>query len=380
MDFSWSDAQAARRDEVEAFARSLNDDLTDRDRAAQFSRDVWAKCAEFGLLRLIVPTEYGGSGLDPLSAVHLMEGFGYGCRDNGLSLALNAQIWTVQHPIAMSGSNPQKREYLPRLCSGEWIGAHAVTEPEAGSDAFSLKTTALRRNGGYVLNGRKCLISLAPVADLFLLFASTAPERGKWGLTAFLLERETEGLSVGPPREKMGLRTIPLGDLELVDCWVPESARLGQEGSGVALSAASLEFERGCMMASHLGAMARQLEEAVAHAQTREQFGQPIGKFQSVSNRIAEMKVRLEAARHLVYRAAWLKANGKAAMLEAAIAKLYLTESFVRSSDDAMRILGGHGYLTGGSAERDLRDAFAGTLYGGTSDIQRRVISRLLGL
>lgn len=381
MDFSWTEDQLARRQAAAEFAKTcLNEGLAERDRGGDFPREAWERCAEFGVLRSAVPEVYGGSELDLLTTVLVMEGLGHGCRDNGLILALNAQIWTVQHPIVLAGTEEQKQTYLPRLCSGEWIGAQAITEKGAGSDAFSLSTSAIQRDDGYVLNGKKRLITLAPVADLILLFASTAPDKGKWGVTAFLVERSAPGLSFSPIVEKMGLRTVPMGEIELTDCWVPSSARLGREGSGVALCNMGLEYERGCMLASYLGVMERQLEETVEHARTREQFGEPIGKFQSVSNRIADMKVRLEAARHLVYRAAWLKASGKPAMLEAAIAKLFLSEGFVRSSEDAMRVFGGDGYLAGLDPERNLRDSFASTLYGGTSDIQRQVISRLLGL
>jgi alkylation response protein AidB-like acyl-CoA dehydrogenase len=382
MDFSWSDDELALRERHVRFAREeLNSGLLDRDRQGSFCRETWRKCAEFGILGLSVPEEYGGvAGADILTSMLTMEGLGYGCRDNGLTFGLNAQLWTVQLPIVRFGTESQKRRFLPDLCSGRRIGAHAITEPDAGSDIFSLQTRAERSRGGYVLNGTKSLVTFAPIADVALVFATLDPGLGNWGITAFLVERESPGFHSGPVREKMGLRTIPLGELIFEDCFVPAENRMGPEGAGVSISNHSLEVERCCILASQLGAMERQLEEAIRYARERRQFGQPIGKFQSVSNRIAQMKLRLETARLLLYKVAWLKKLNKPAMLEAALLKLHLGESFVESSLDAIRIHGGSGYLTEWEIERDLRDAIGGTLYAGTSDVQRNLIARLLGL
>jgi alkylation response protein AidB-like acyl-CoA dehydrogenase len=382
MDFSWSEDQLALRDRYVRFAQvELNDQLLDRDRRGTFSRESWQKCADFGILGLSVAEEYGGTAeTDILTAMLAMEGLGYGCRDNGLSFGLNAQIWTVQLPIARFGNEEQKQRFLPALCGGRSIGAHAITEPEAGSDIFSLQTRAEKRDGGYILNGTKRLVTFAPIADLALVFATLDPALGNWGITAFVVERGTTGFRSSPGQEKMGLRTVPIGELIFEDCYVPAENRIGPEGAGVSISNHSLEVERCCILASQLGAMERQLEETVRFARERRQFGQPIGKFQSVSNRVAEMKLRLETARLLLYKVAWLKKQDKPAMLEAALLKLHLSESFVASGLDAIRIHGGSGYLTEWEVERDLRDAIGGTLYAGTSDIQRNLIARLLGL
>ena len=231
-----------------------------------------------------------------------------------------------------------------------------------------------------MLNGSKMFVTNAPFADLSLIFATLNPEKDFWGLTAFLVPKDTPGYSVSRDIEKMGLRTSPMGEIILQDCFVPESSRLGAEGNGASIFNSSMEWERSCILASHVGAMERQLEESVKYARTRHQFDQPIGKFQSVSNRIADMKVRLETARLLLYQLAWKKSQGKQAVMESAIAKLYLSECFLRSSEDALRIHGGYGYMTEFEVERDLRDAVGGTIYSGTSDIQRQVIARLLGL
>ncbi|HSJ64050.1 MAG TPA: acyl-CoA dehydrogenase family protein [Gemmatimonadaceae bacterium] len=382
MDFGWTDAQLDRRQRALDFARAelADEQLTLRDHEGRFSRELWDRCARFGILGLSVPPEYGGEELELPTAMLIMEALGEGCPDNGLTFALNTQLWTVQRPIVRFGTDEQKRRLLPGLCDGRLIGAHALTEPGSGSDAFSLATRAERCAGGYVLNGRKCLITMAPLADVALVFAATNPAVGKWGISAFLIERDTPGFRAEPMQQKMGLRTVPIGELAFEECRVPEDSRLGPEGAGVAISTHSLEVERCCILASQLGAMERQLSRAVDHARTRRQFGQPIGKFQSVSNRLADMKLRIETARLLLYKVAWLVERGKPAMMEAALLKLYLSEAFVESGLDAIRIHGGEGYLSEAGIERDLRDAIGGVIYAGTSDIQRNIVARLLGV
>ena len=265
MDFGWTDEQLARRAAARDFARSelADDALDERDREGRFARELWDRCARFGILRLSVPAEFGGGEIDLPTAMLVMEGVGEGCPDNGLTFALNAQLWTVQRPIARFGSAEQKQRYLPGLCDGTLLGAHALTEPDAGSDAFSLTMRAERREEGYVLNGTKCLVTLAPITDVALVFASTNPAAGKWGISAFVVERGTPGLRASGMQHKMGLRTVPIGALEFEDCVVPESARLGPEGAGVSIATHSLEVERCCILASQLGAMERQLQRSV---------------------------------------------------------------------------------------------------------------------
>jgi alkylation response protein AidB-like acyl-CoA dehydrogenase len=381
MEFSWTEEQRAWRQSVVKFAQSeLNDGLIDRDRAGTFSRENWLKCARFGIQGLPIPEAYGGSGADILTTMIAMEGLGYGCGDNGLIFALNAQMWSVQLPILSFGSEAQKRKYLPGLCSGALIGAHGMTEPDSGSDAYSLRTRATRKDGGYVLNGTKMFVSNGPFADVALIFATLDPALGRGGITAFLVDRQTPGFRVSRDLEKMGLRTSPMSELILEDCFLPEDCRVGPEGAGVGIFNDSMEWERSSILGSHVGAMERQLERSIRYARERRQFGQPIGRFQSVANRIADMKVRLETARLLLYKVAWMKMEGQPAIMEAALAKLYLSESFVQSSLDAIRIHGGYGYMTEFEVERDLRDSIGGTIYSGTSDIQRMIVSRLLGL
>ncbi len=381
MDFSWTEEQLKFRKAVARFAEgTLNEGLLERDRAGEISLENWRRCTEYGILGLPIPEEYGGLGEDILTTMLAMEGLGYGCRDNGLIFAMNAQMWSVQLPILQFGTEEQKARYLPALCKAERIAAHAMTEPDSGSDAYNLRTRAERVDGGYRLNGSKTFVTNAPFADLFLIFATVDPELGIGGITAFLVERDTPGLHVGRDLDKMGLRTAPMSEVALQDCFVSEDCRLGPEGGGVAIFSSSMEWERACILAAHLGAMERQLRDCIRYARQRRQFGQPIGRFQSVSNRIADMKVRMETARLLLYKVAWLKKEGKPAAMEAAMAKLYLSECFVANSRDAIAIHGGYGYMTEFQVERDLRDAIGGTIYSGTSDLQRVIIARLLGL
>jgi alkylation response protein AidB-like acyl-CoA dehydrogenase len=381
MDFSWSEDQLALKKSTIKFAQQeLNEDLPERDRASSFSRENWLKCAQLGIQGLAIPEKYGGSETDLLTTALVMEGLGYGCHDGGLTFALNSQMWSVQPTLLDFGSEAQKQKYLPGLCRGELIGAYGMTEPDSGSDAFSLRTTAAKKDGGYVLNGTKTLVTFAPLADFAIVFATLDPALGSWGVSTFVVDKDTPGFRVGRCMEKMGLRTVPIGELVFEDCCIPAENRIGPEGAGPGIFNSSQEWERAVILASQLGAMERQLEQAIKYANDRRQFGQPIGKFQAVSNRIADMKVRLETARLLTYKVAWLKSQGKSVMLDAAVAKLYLSECFVESSLDAIRVHGGYGYMTEFEVERNLRDAIGGTLYGGTSDIQRLVIARLLGL
>jgi alkylation response protein AidB-like acyl-CoA dehydrogenase len=381
VDFALSAEQRELTEAAVAFARrELNQDLAKREDAGEFPRDAWRACAKFGIQGLPVPAELGGSGTDVLTTALVMEALGYGCQDNGLLFSLNAQLWSVELPLVIFGSPAQQQAYLPGMVSGDIIGGHAMTEPDTGSDALHMRARAERRGDHYLLNGSKQYITNAPVSDVLLVYASAGGSTGLAGLSAFLVDASTPGLSVSSSFEKMGLRTSPMGEIALTDCLVPAESRLGPEGAGMAIFNSSMEWERSCLFASAAGAMRRQLDECVAYARTREQFGQPIGKFQSVAEKLADMYVRLEAAKLLIYRVAWLKQEGKSAPAEAAAAKLFTSEAWVRSSRDAIQTHGAWGYLKEAGIERDLRDAIAGTLYSGTSEIQRVILARMLGL
>ncbi|MBT8399726.1 MAG: acyl-CoA dehydrogenase family protein [Rhodothermia bacterium] len=382
MEFGWSTDQKELRAAVIEFAQNeLSAGSRDDDSTGSFPRDKWEKCGAFGIQGLHMPEQYSGSpARDLVTSLYAMDALGYACADNGLTFALNAQMWTVQLPILLFGSEYQKERFLPAMCRGEFIGAHAVTEEHAGSDVYSMHTRAVRCDGGYRLTGRKCYVTCAPIANLALVFAITDPEKGKWGLSVFIVETNSDGCERGPVVEKMGLRTAPFGDLILTDCFVPESNRLGPEGAGLTVSSNALEYERCCILVSQLGAMERQLEQSIEYAKTREQFGRPIGKFQAVSHRLVDMKLRLETSRLLLYQAAWRKQQGENASLDSALVKLHLSESFVASGLDSIRTMGGLGYTSVAEIERSLRDAIGGVLYAGTNDIQRNNAARAMGI
>lgn len=382
IDFSLTEEQELFRSQIVEFARQrLNQGVIERDVRADFDRAGFAACAEMGLLGLAVPEKYGGLDLDVVSCMVAMEALGYGADDQGLAFAVNTQLWTCELPILHFGSDEQKERYLPRLVTGEIIGGHATTEPNSGSDAFAMQTKAVQDGDVWVINGQKTFITNAPIADVLIIFASTGQSRGfGGGISAFLVETTEPGVHVGEPIHKMGLRTSPMAEVTLEDVRVPASAMLGRKGAGAAIFSSEMEWERSCLFACHLGAMERQLEKCVEYAKDRVQFGQSIGKFQSVSNRIADMKMRIEVGRQMLYKVGWLKDQGKRAVLEAAIAKLFVSEAYVRSSLDAVTIHGGYGYTAEYEVERMLRDSVGSILYSGTSDIQRNIIARWLGL
>jgi alkylation response protein AidB-like acyl-CoA dehydrogenase len=381
LDFSLSVEQRELKAAAVAFARrELDKDLVEREAAGEFSPQAWRACAKFGVQGLPVPVALGGGGADILTTVLVLEALGYGCHDNGLLFSLNAQMWSLELPLVRFGTPAQQQAFLPGLIGGDLIGVHAMTEPGSGSDAFAMRTRAERRGDEYVLNGTKLYITNAPVADVVLVFARDPGKPKLAGVSAFLVEKGTPGFTVTRGLDKMGLRTSPMGEIVLDDCRVPAGNRLGGEGAGMAVFNSSMAWERSCILASALGAMQRQLEACTEHARTRQQFGQPIGKFQAVAGKVADMYLRLEAARLLVYQAAWLAQQGKPAMAEAAAAKLFASEAWIATSLDAIQVHGAYGYMTESGIERDLRDAVAGTIYSGTSEIQRVILARMLGL
>jgi alkylation response protein AidB-like acyl-CoA dehydrogenase len=381
MSFLLGPEQQEYQDRAIDFARrELAYDVAERDEQGTFSRDGWARCADFGVQGLPVPAEYGGGGAGLSTTIAVMEGLGYACRDQGLLFSINAHMWTNEIPILLYGTEEQKRAYLPGLCDGTLLGANGASEPGAGSDVFSMRTRAVRDGDHYVLNGTKMFVTNAEVCDLIVAYATLDPAWGAAGICGFVVERGFPGVSVSRRIKKMGLRTSPMAEVVFEDARVPARNLLGREGRGAEVFACSMEWERSCILASCLGTMRRQLEECVAYARKRVQYGQAIGKFQSVANRIVDMKIRLETARPLVYQIGWVKEQGRSAELEAAMAKLYVSESFVKSCLDAVQIHGGYGFTSEFPYERELRDSIGSTLYSGTSEIQRNIVARRLGL
>jgi alkylation response protein AidB-like acyl-CoA dehydrogenase len=381
VDFDWTEEQLSFRDSVARFAtEQLGQEMRRRDADHEFSRDEWQRCAEFGIQGLPVPVEMGGAGADPLTIALALETLGQHCTDNGLLFSMGAHMWSCEMPLVTFGSDEQRQRWLPGLCDGSLIGVQAMTEPESGSDAFALTTTATPKGDDYVLQGAKTFITNAPVADLFIIFATLGRDRGIGDLCAFVVERDAPGLSVGSPFRKMGLRTSPMSEVVLDGCRVPASHRLGSEGSGMAIFNHSMDWERTFILATAVGTMQRQLDRSVSYARERRQYGQPISSFQAVSHRLVDMRVRLDAARLLLYHLAWLRSKGRRTHLESAAAKLFLSESFLSSSLDAVQVHGALGFMEEAELERDVRDAVAGRIYSGTSDIQRNIIASRMGL
>jgi alkylation response protein AidB-like acyl-CoA dehydrogenase len=372
--------QTLQKAAIEFARRELNGNMIERDAQQMFSHDGWKKCAAFGVQGMPIPKKYGGREAGPITTIAVMEGLGYGSSDQGLLFSINAHMWTNSIPLLKYGTTEQKKKYLPELCDGSLMGANGASEPSAGSDIFSMQAHVRKNGSDYVLNGRKIFVTNAPVADLFTIYATLDATLGAAGICAFIVEKGTRGLSVGKKKDKMGLRTALMAELALEDCYVPETALLGREGRGAEIFNCSMAWERACILATCLGTMQRQLERCVEHARRRKQFGQPIGKFQSVANRIVDMKLRYETARLLIYKVGWLMQNNKSADMDAAMAKLYVSESFVKSCLDAIQIHGGAGFLTGLEFEREMRDSVGSTLYSGTSEIQRNIIARRLRL
>jgi alkylation response protein AidB-like acyl-CoA dehydrogenase len=380
MDFSWDKETLSEVEDVIQFAQNeLEDNGAKDDLELRFSRENWKKCADYGVLGWAVPKKYGGQGKNTLVTARLLEALGYGCKDNGLTYSMNSQMWSTQTAILKFGTEDQIKKYLTPLINGKF-GAFGITEEASGSDTFSLEMTAEKTKGGYILNGNKKYITLAPVADIAVVFAKTDPSVGRWGVSVFIVERSNKGFTTSETKAKMGLRTTPIGDMYFKDCFVEESCLLGPEGAGNSIFTNAMNSERGYILASQLGALERQLEESLKYSKSRKQFGKPIGQFQSVSNRIADMKMSLEMARLILYKVAWMDAQGIPATMEASISKLYVSEVLVKSSIDAIRVHGVKGYLSEYEVEKELRDNIGGLIYSGTSDIQRNIIAKLLGL
>ncbi|MFL5762672.1 MAG: acyl-CoA dehydrogenase family protein [Bacteroidia bacterium] len=382
MEFSFTSEQDLIRENIIAFAKKeLNKDVAGRDREQKFLRELWQKCADQKLTGLPVGESFGGAGLDAVSAAVALEALGYGSEDGGLNFSICAHLLACVVPIWKFGSGEQKKKFLPDLCNGKKIAVNAMTESESGSDVFSIQTKAERKGDKYIINGNKTFCSNGPVGDMVLVYALTDASKGYYGgISAFLLDLKTAGCRIGQKFEKMGLRTSGISEIVFENVEASADALIGGEGGGAVVFNHSMEWERTCIAACHVGTMRRLLEKCIAYAQSRKSGSEVIGKKQAVAHRIANMKVQTEAAALMVYRAASGLEKNRDNMIHASAAKLFTSEAFVTCATDAMQVFGGNGYMTEFGIERILRDALGSTLYSGTSDIQRNIISRLLGL
>ena len=299
--------------------------------------------------------------------------------DGGLTLSYGAHSFLCGDTILVHGAEAVRNRYLPKLATGEWIGCMGLTEPGAGSDVAALRTRAERRDGGWVLDGTKMFITNGGVADVAVIYAKTDPAAGHGGISAFVVEKGTKGFSVGKSLHKMGVRTSSTVELVLEDCFVPEENLLGEPGMGFGMAMQTVEWDRSALLAPFVGAFEFLVERCCRYAKEREQFGRPIAAFQAVKHKIADLKIFLEAARTLVYRIAWLKDRGQGVNhLDAAVAKLFVGDESLRPCNDAMVLHGGYGYCHEYDVERVFRDGRLAPIGGGTSDIQKLIISRLM--
>lgn len=382
MDFALTDEQRLIKDTARDFTdKEIVPRARDNDRNAHFDTELVTKLAAQGYLGAIVPQEYGGAGLDYLSYGLIVEEIGRG--DSSMRTVVSVQTSLVCSAIVRWGTEEQKRRYLPKLCSGEWLGCFGLTEPDTGSDAANQRTRASRTDSGWVINGAKMWISMGNVAQVALIFAQTdqnpSPPTQHKGLACFLVE--TEGNDGYQPQEihgKLGLHGSDTAAISLSDCEVSEDAMLGQVGDGFKIAMTSLESGRYSVAAGCVGICQGCVDYCVDYAKERRQFGRPIASFQLVQGMLADMKVETDAARMLVYRAAWLKDSGQPNSTETSVAKLYATEAANHCATTAIQVLGGSGYVDDHPVERYFRDVRVTTLYEGTSQIQKLIIGRAL--
>jgi alkylation response protein AidB-like acyl-CoA dehydrogenase len=366
---------ALRQETIEFAQTTLNDNVEQRDRTESFDRRLWEQCGRLALQGLAIPKEYGGRGLQPMNMVVTLEALGYGCRDNGLSFAIGAHLLACVIPIWKYGSTEQKEKYLPKLCNGTWVATNAITESETGSDVFSMSTSAVIDDHTFIIEGEKNYCSNAPVADIALLYAVTNRDKGALGgISGFILEKESFE-STGKI-EKMGLRSCHMGNIVCSSSKVTDKALLGKQGGGTIQFTQSMMWERIGLSAIHVGTMQRLLDNAVQYCKKRKLKGQSILKFQSIEHKLVDIKVQLEAARLLVYKAAYLLENNKKASNSASIAKLFVSEMYKKQTMNILQIYGAIGYVNNSDIERTIRDAASSTLYSGTSEVQKNLISR----
>jgi len=376
MDFEFSEEQRAVRDTVAAFAaREIAPHAAEWDRDHAFPAGVFRKLADIGIMGMTVSERYGGAALDSISTVLAIEELSRA--DAGVGVTVSVHTGLTSRIIDGFASEALKQRYLPLMCSGEWLGGFALTEAESGSDAASLRTRAIRRGDDYVLDGTKQWVTNGGHAKAFIVFARTGGP-GPKGISAFLVDRDTRGLSLGRVTDKLGIRSSDTTDLVFESATVPAEALLGEENGGYRIALATLGDGRLGIAAQAVGILAACLDTSSAYAKDRFQFGRPIGAFQGVAFKVADMAVDLDAARMLLYRAAWLKDQGVTSIDASSKAKLFASTAARRHAAECIQILGGYGYTTEFPAERYYRDSKITEIYEGTSEVQRIVIAREL--
>jgi alkylation response protein AidB-like acyl-CoA dehydrogenase len=377
MNFELDDEQRLVRETARDFT---NNEIVERarenDRNEHFDLELVAKIAAQGYLGAIVPREYGGAGLDYLTYGLIVEEVGRGC--SAMRTVISVQTSLVCSAILRWGTEEQKQQYLPKLCSGEWLGCFGLTEPDTGSDAANQKTRARKADDGWVINGSKMFISMGNHAKVALIFAQTDPDKGHRGVACFLVDTDQPGFQPQAIHHKLGLRGSDTAEIALDDVQAPDEAMLGEVGDGFKVAMSALDSGRYSVAAGCVGICQGCLDASVAYSKDRVQFGRPIASFQLVQEMLADIAVKTEAARMLVWRAGYLKDSGKPNTTETSVAKLYASESAIECANTAIQVHGGSGYVDDYPVERYLRDVRVTTLYEGTSQIQKLIIGRSL--
>ena len=377
MDFELTDEQRLIRSTAREFTDSeIVERSRENARNHHFDLEIVSKIAAQGYLGAIVPQQYGGAGLDYVSYGLIVEEIGRG--DSAVRTVISVQTSLVCSAILKWGTEEQKQHFLPRLCSGEWLGCFGLTEPDTGSDAANQRTRATRTDSGWVINGAKMWISMGNYARVALIFAQTDPSLGHKGLGCFLVDTDQAGFKPQPIEHKMGLHASDTASIALEDVEVPEDGLLGEVGDGFKVAMSALDSGRYSVAAGCVGICQGCVEESVNYAKEREQFGRPIASFQLIQAMIADMVLKTEASRMLVWRAGWLKDMGRPNTLETSVAKLHATEAAVECANTAIQVHGGAGYVDDHPVERYFRDVRVTTLYEGTSQIQKLIIGRAM--
>lgn len=380
MEFGFTEEQQMFRDTVYRYAKNEIVPLcNDADLKGEFSSEVWGKLGSMGLLGLPFPEELGGSGADVTTCCVASEALGHAGVDQGHLLALGAHTYLCADTIYKHANEDQKKKYIPKLASGEWIGCMGLTEPGAGSDAASIQTTAVQKGNKWVLNGSKTFITNAPVCNVCVVYATVDKALKHKGISAFIVERGTPGFSTGEPFHKTGVRASSTSEVFLDNCEVPEENLLGEVGKGFEYTHETLSWDRSALLAPYVGGMQFMIEECTRYSQERVQFGKPINKFQAIQHKLADMRIVKEASKMLVYRVAHDKDSGKPLNhMNLSVAKAFVGDWGLKVSSEAIQIFGGYGFIHDYPIERMLRDAKLAQIGGGTSEVQRFIISRIL--
>ncbi len=376
----WTDEQKALRKGLDKYGDGLSAGHIEDDAAAVFPREKWGLIRESGVLRLIFDEQWGGLGQDALTLVYVLENLGYRCRDAGLLFTVATQIVSVTLPIHKFGSDELKDRYLRRLIDGEIIGAHAISEPGAGSDATAMTTTVSDDGDAFVLNGKKAFCTSGPIADVITVYAKVDSEAAATGITAFLVPTDTPGITVGDPIPKMGLHTSPIGELLFEDCRIPKENIIGKPGAGFFILEHVMTWEILCIFMMMVGDMQDRLEQCIRYAKRRNQFGAAIGSNQYIAGKIVEMKIGTENSRKHLYDTAARFAKRRNVTAEVSMAKIVTSEANLASALAAVQIFGGRGYMRADGMEKGVRDAVGAPIYSGTNEMQRVRLASMLGL